>query len=117
MKHKIFSGLALLLGIYFIAIAVMGFIGAESMVKTFEAIGIGQWLRYVTAVCQLLGGVMLLASRTRLFGAVIVVCVLIGAVIARIGFMHATPLPAVILLAVAGVVLWHALTQRGKAQA
>lgn len=117
MKHKILSGLALLLGGYFVAIAVMGFIGAEPMVKTFEAIGIGQWFRYVTAACQLLGGAMLIVPRTRLFGAIFVVCVLIGAVIARIAFMHTTPLPAVILLAVAVVVLWYAVTQRGKAQA
>jgi putative oxidoreductase len=116
MRKHVIPTLSILLGLYFVAIAVMGFIGAAPMVKTFDAIGIGQWFRYVTACCQLLGGVLLLRPRTRLFGAMLVCCVLIGAVITRILFMKVTPLPAIILLAIAGAILLHtAMTKRRKA--
>lgn len=116
MKQKIFIALPILLGLYFIAIAVMGFIGAEPMVKTFDAIGIGQWFRYVTASCQLLGGVLLIVPRMRLLGAFIVSCVLLGALVARIVFMHVSPVPAIVLLAIALLILWNqAVAKRRKA--
>jgi putative oxidoreductase len=118
MKQKITAGLCIIMGLYFIAIATMGFMGAEPMVKTFDAIGIGQWFRYVTATCQFAGGLMLLLPRLRLFGAALVSCVLSGAIVARIVAMHASPLIAVVLLAVALFLLWqHLPAQRARAAA
>ena len=61
--------------------------GDPQMVGLFEAIGIGQWFRYVTGSLEVLGGVLLLVPRASGVGAALLVPVMLGAV-------HHAPRPA-----------------------
>jgi len=57
-------------------------------VKTFDAIGVGQWLRYVTGVLQITGGLLYVFPRTMAVGTFLLSGTMAGAVVAQIVFLH-----------------------------
>ena len=68
--------------------------GAAPMVALFDAIGVGQWFRYVTGAIEVGSAILLLVPGLAAFGAALLICTMIGAV-----------LPLVLLVA-AAVILW-----------
>lgn len=79
--------------------------GDPRMVGLFNAIGFGQWFRYVTGSLEILGAVLLLVPRLSGLGALLPVGVMLGAVTTHI-IIGGSPLGAIILLIVTGVVAW-----------
>jgi putative oxidoreductase len=57
-------------------------------VKTFDQIGLGQWLRYVTGAIQISGGLLFIFPRTITIGAILLGGTMAGAVVAQIFFLH-----------------------------
>jgi putative oxidoreductase len=57
-------------------------------VKTFDTIGLGQWLRYVTGALQISGGLLFIFPATITIGAVLLGGTMVGAAIAQIFFLH-----------------------------
>lgn len=53
-------------------------------VPLFAKIGFGQWFRYATGVIEIAGGVLFLFPRTCLAGAVLLVCTMLGAIVAHV---------------------------------
>jgi putative oxidoreductase len=94
----------------FLAIGYSKFDPHGSWVKTFDAIGAGQWLRYLAGAMQLSGGVLLLYRRTAAAGALVAGCTMIGAIAAQLFVLHGGPLAIVpaILLAALVAVGWRA---------
>ncbi len=80
--------------------------GNEQMVGMFEAIGVGQWLRYLTGTMEVAGAILLLIPRTSGLGALMLVCVMIGAVMTHLFIIGGSPLMAIVLLVVTGLVAW-----------
>ena len=80
--------------------------GDPRMVGLFDAIGFGQWLRYVTGSLEVLGAVLLLVPPLSGLGALLLVGVTLGAVPMHLFIVGGSPLPAIILLIVTGVVAW-----------
>ena len=75
------------------------------MVATFNAIGVGQWFRYVTGVIEVISAVLLLVPGMAAFGAGLLVCTMVGAVLTHVTILHTSPaIPLVLLLAVAAIV-------------
>lgn len=109
MKNKLLWTLQIAIGIYFIAISGLNFIGIAPMVEQFDKIGIGQWFRYVTAICQLLGGVALLTPKFSGYGAVLLASVMVGAIIMRMTILGGNPILALALLLVTGFIAWQRL--------
>src|SRR5258705_9765852 len=70
--------------------------GDPQMVGLFDAIGFGQWFRYVTGSLEVLGAVLLLIPRLSGLGAVATHLFLVGG----------SPLGATILLIATGVIAW-----------
>jgi uncharacterized membrane protein YphA (DoxX/SURF4 family) len=69
--------------------------GRESRwVLTFEQIGFGQWLRYVTGILQLVGALFVLVPRLFLLGIMLLASTMIGAMAAWI-FLLGVPFNAV----------------------
>lgn len=68
----------------FVSIAVLRLVGYPSTVETFEQIGLGQWLRYLTGVCELAGGIGLLIPRLAGLAALGLVGVMVGATVANL---------------------------------
>ena len=80
--------------------------GDPRMVGLFDAIGVGQWFRYVTGSLEVLGAILLLIPRLSGLGALLLVGVMLGAVATHLFVVGGSPLGAIILLIVTGVIAW-----------
>ena len=80
--------------------------GDPQMVGLFDAIGLGQWFRYVTGSLEVLGAILFLVPRLSGLGALLLVGVMLGAVPTHLFVVGGSPLSAIILLIVTGVVAW-----------
>src|SRR6267378_6344700 len=78
-------------------------LGAAPMVALFNAVGIGQWFRYVTGLLEIGAAVALLVPRAAVFGALLLVPTMIGAIATQLFIVHASPLAPTILLVGAAV--------------
>ena len=90
----------------FLMVGFLKLSGDPRMVALFEAIGLGQWFRYVTGSLEVLGAVLLLIPRLSGLGALLLVGVMLGAVPTHLLVVGGSPLPAIILLIVTGVTAW-----------
>lgn len=70
------------------------FSAQSSWIKTFEQIGFGQWLRYLTGSMQMIGAIAVLIPRTFLLGIAMLVCTMLGAVVGWI-FLLGAPFNAI----------------------
>jgi putative oxidoreductase len=80
-------------------------VGAAAMVSLFAAIGWGQWFRYVTGAIEISAAVALLIPSTALFGTLLLVPTMAGAVTANL-FLGQSPAVPLVLLLVAAAVAW-----------
>ena len=80
-------------------------LGAAPMVALFDAIGIGQWFRYVTGLIEVGSAIALLIPSFAVFGALALVATMVGAVATHLFIVPASPvLPAFLLFGAAAVV-------------
>jgi putative oxidoreductase len=73
---------------------VVGFFklsGDPRMVGLFDAIGVGQWFRYVTGSLEVLGAILLLIPRLSGLGALLLVGVMLGAVATHLFIVGGSP--------------------------
>ena len=80
--------------------------GDPQMVELFDAIGLGQWFRYVTGSVEVLGAVLLLIPRTSGLGALLLVGTMLGAIATHLFIIGGSPVPALVLLIVTGIIAW-----------
>src|SRR6476469_8880231 len=80
--------------------------GDPQLVELFDAIGLGQWFRYVTGSVEVLGAVLLLIPRLSGLGALLLAGTMVGAVATHLFVVGGSPLPAIILFIVTGVIAW-----------
>ena len=90
----------------FLMVGFLKLSGNAQLVGLFEAIGLGQWFRYLTGSLEVLGAVLLLVPPLSGLGALLLVGVTLGAVPTHLFIVGGSPLPAIILLIVTGVVAW-----------
>ena len=76
------------------------------MVGLFDAIGLGQWFRYVTGSLEVLSALLLLIPRLNGLGALLLMGMMLGAVPTHLFVVGGSPLSAITLLIVTGVVAW-----------
>ncbi len=80
-------------------------VGAAAMVALFDAIGVGQWFRYLTGLIEVSSAVALLVPSFAVFGALALVATMVGAVATHLFIVGGSPaMPAILLLGSAGVV-------------
>lgn len=103
---KLEAVVRILLVLVFLAAGAAKILGAAPMVKVFEQVGQGQWFRYLTGVLEVSGALMLVFGSTRLVGAVVLAMVSLGATVAHLTVLGGSPIPALVLLALCGVVMW-----------
>jgi len=80
--------------------------GAPEMVGLFDAIGIGQWFRYVTGSIEVVSAVALLVPSWAAFGALLLVPTMAGAVLTHLFIVGGSAVPATVLLTGSLVVAW-----------
>ncbi|HYW06028.1 MAG TPA: DoxX family protein, partial [Longimicrobium sp.] len=78
--------------------------GAPEMVAMFQEIGMGQWFRYLTGALEVLGAVLLLLPALAGVGALMLVGVMLGAVATHLFVVGGSPIVALVLLIVVGLV-------------
>lgn len=96
----------ILLALAFLGAASGKLLGKPEMVGLFEAIGIGQWFRYVTGLLEATGAVLIVVPRTKFFGAALLGTVMVGAVLTHLFILHNAPTAPAVLLVVVGIVAW-----------
>ena len=74
----------ILLSLAFLSAGVFKIIGDAQMVGMYEMIGWGQWFRYLTGLIEVIAVVLIWFPNKQVFGAVLLVCTMIGAVITHI---------------------------------
>jgi putative oxidoreductase len=79
--------------------------GVAPMVALFDAVGIGQWFRYATGLIEVGSAIALLIPRAAVFGALVLVPTMVGAIMTQLFIVHASPVAPAILLGGAVLVL------------
>jgi len=90
----------------FLMVGFLKLSGNPQLVALFEAIGLGQWLRYLTGSLEVAGAILLLIPRTSGLGALMLAWIMICAVVTHVFIVGVSPQPAVILLIVTGIIAW-----------
>ena len=90
----------------FLMVGFLKLSGNAQLVALFESIGIGQWFRYLTGSLEIAGALLLLIPHTSGFGALMLAGVMAGAILTHVFIVGGSPLAAVILLVVTGIVAW-----------
>jgi len=119
MKSKILFVLCLLTGLMFINAGLDKFFHympmpkemPEKMVKAGKAFMEIGWLMPLVGAAEILGGLLLIFGRTRALGAIIIVPVLTGILLANIS-MAPSGLP--IVFALIAIILWVIIDNREK---
>jgi len=88
--------------------------GAPMMVGLFDAIGIGQWFRYLTGGIEVISAVLLLIPSLAFFGALLLVPTMVGAVLTHLFIVGGNPAPAIVLLAASAAIAWMRRNERAR---
>ena len=81
-------------------------LGAAAMVALFDAIGIGQWFRYVTGLIEVGSAIALLVPSFAVFGALALVATMVGAIVTHLFVVGGSPAMPAILLVGSAAVVW-----------
>jgi putative oxidoreductase len=95
-----------LLALAFLAAGGAKLAGAAAMVELFDKVGLGQWFRYFTGMLEVAGAIGLLISRYAFYAAILLALVMVGATIANLTVLGASPAPTVVLLVLSGIIVW-----------
>lgn len=95
-----------LLALQFAMAGLVKVIGDPSMVEMFATIGIGQWFRYVVGVLEIAGALGVLIPRLSGLAALGLGCLTVGATLANLFVLGASPLLPIALLMASALVVW-----------
>lgn len=90
-------GLRALLTAAFVAAGFAKLSGVEMMVATYDAIGVGQWFRYVTGIIEVGGAVLLWLPGLQVVGAGLLGATMVGAVLTHVLILGPSAVPAIVL--------------------
>jgi putative oxidoreductase len=96
----------LALGMLFVAAGLVKLSGMAFMVELFTSLGFGQWLRYVTALVELTGGVLLIAGHMEYLAALALAVIMVGATAASVIVFDRSPIPPALTLIALVVLAW-----------
>ena len=95
-----------LLALVFVNASWAKLMGNPEMVALFTAVGVGQWLRYVTSVLELAGAVLIMVPKTTSMGAGLLATVMLGALTAHLVILQVSPITPAVLFLMSGFVVW-----------
>lgn len=98
--------LQVLVALAFLAAGSGKLLGSPDMIALFDAVGVGQWFRYVTGSLEVLGVLLLVIPGKAAFGAVLLACIMAGAVVAHLTVLHTAATAPLVLFALAALIAW-----------
>ena len=81
-------------------------VGVPAMVSLFDQVGVGQWFRYLTGTIEFTAGIALLIPSAAVFGAMLLIPTMLGAIVVNVFVAPASPVPPLVLLLLAAAVAW-----------
>jgi putative oxidoreductase len=103
--------LQVLVALVYVAAGSGKLLANPDMLALFDAIGIGQWFRYVTGSLEVLGAILLIVPGMAASGAVLLSCVMAGAAVAHLTVLHTAPTAPVVLFALTALIAWGRRSQ------
>ncbi|WP_093055498.1 DoxX family protein [Variovorax sp. OV084] len=107
MQRRIVWGVRILLALAFGAAGASKLAGVPQMVQVFDAIGFGQWFRYVTGLVEVGGALLLLVPATGFFGGLLLAATMVCGVATHLVLIGGNPAPAMVLALLSGFVAWR----------
>ena len=101
----VFMALRVLLTVIFVAAGGAKLIGVGMMVETFDAIGWGQWFRYVTAFVELGSAALLWVPKTQAVGAGLLTITMICGALFHVLVIGPSAVPALILAGLCAILV------------
>jgi len=80
--------------------------GAQAMLDLFTQVGLGQWFRYLTGILEVGGSIVLFIPSRAFWAALLLCCVMVGAIITHFTILHTPPTSPVVLLVLVAFVAW-----------
>lgn len=106
-QRRIVWGVRILLALAFCAAGIAKLASALQMVQIFDAIGFGQWFRYLTGAVEVIGAVLLLVPATGFIGGLLLTTTMGCAVATHLMLIGGTPVPSVVLGLLSAFVAWR----------
>ncbi len=104
VKYYGLWALKILAALAFLAAGSAKFMSVEMMVATFDQLGFGQWFRYVTAIIEISGALLLFVPGKTFFGAALLVMTMAGAIFSHLFLIGGSPVPALVLLLITVII-------------
>ena len=106
-KTWVLRGIRAFLTLAFAAAGIAKLMSVQMMVDEFEIIGLGQWFRYVTGAIELGAAVLLWVPGMAAYAAGLLVCTMIGALVAHATVLGMdTSVGVFVLGPLAAITLW-----------
>jgi putative oxidoreductase len=106
-QRRIVWGIRILLALAFGAAGIAKLAGVPQMVQVFDAVGFGQWFRYLTGAIEIGGAVLLLVPAAAFFGGLLLAATMAGAVATHLVLIGGNPAPALVLGLLSAFVAWR----------
>lgn len=104
-------GIRVLLTSALLTAGIAEYIGAETMVASFEAVGVDQWFRHVTGLIEVGGALLLWLTGLQALTAAALPGTMIGASIAYLSVLDTPIVPALVPGLLSAVLLWQSRAQ------
>jgi uncharacterized membrane protein YphA (DoxX/SURF4 family) len=118
MNKTVLLVIRALLTLAFASAGIAKLMGVEMMVQTFDAVGVGQWFRYVTGIIELGSAILLWVPGFTALAAGLLLCTMIGAVLAHFTVLSAmgagAAVPAILLGVLAAITLYYTREQLAR---
>ncbi|QGW84763.1 DoxX family protein [Variovorax paradoxus] len=107
VQRRIVWGIRILLALTFGAAGTAKLAGVPQMVQVFDAIGFGQWFRYVTGFVEIGGAVLLLVPATGFLGGLLLAVTMVFGAATHLVLIGGSPVPAIVLGLLSAFVAWR----------
>ena len=109
MKSKMKVGtqwtVQVLLAVVMISAGLAKLTSVDSMVRMFQEIGLGQWLRGVVGAIEVVAGVLMVSSIYSSIGAALILMTMAGAILTHLFLIGGSGLPALVIGLLAALLL------------
>jgi uncharacterized membrane protein YphA (DoxX/SURF4 family) len=109
MKSKMKVGtqwtVQVLLAVVMISAGLAKLTSVDSMVRMFQEIGLGQWLRVLVGALEVVAGVLMFSNVYSAIGATIILMTMAGAILTHLFIIGGSGLPALVIGLLAALLL------------
>jgi putative oxidoreductase len=96
-----------LVAVAFVVAGAANASSTPSVIEIFDAVGVGQWLRYLAAVVEVGGAAMLLLPGFIGLGALLLAATMFCTLLGHVFVFGDTPVETLVLLAATTAILWY----------